>query len=98
MYVAGGRDSVPPERLLKHRADGVLHGSERKAVLRAVGYNLLFRFDQSSFSKNRARLMQHHVAKLFFGQVIAQAQQARLMSSEYFSVDGTLIGRLRRSR
>ena len=53
-----------------------------------MGYNLLFRFDHSTFSKNRARLMQHDVAKLFFGQVIAQAQQARPMSLEYFSVDG----------
>jgi hypothetical protein len=34
--------------------------------------------------------LQHDVAKLFFGQVAAQAQQARLLSSEYFSVDGTL--------
>ena len=33
--------------------------------------------------------MQHDVAKLFFGQV-AQAQQARVMSPEHFSVDGTL--------
>lgn len=56
-----------------------------------MGYNLLFRFDHSTFSKNRARLMQHEVAKLFFGQVVAQAQQARLLSSEHFSVDGTLI-------
>jgi len=35
--------------------------------------------------------MQHDVAKLFFGQVVAQAQQARLLSLEHFSVDGTLI-------
>ena len=56
-----------------------------------MGYNLLFRFDHSTFSINRARLMQHDVAKLFFGQVVAQAQQARLMRPEYFSVDGTLI-------
>jgi len=32
--------------------------------------------------------MQHDVAKLLFGR-IAQAQQARLMSLEHFSVDGT---------
>jgi hypothetical protein len=31
------------------------------------------------------------VAELFFGKVVAQAQQARLMSSEQFSVDGMLI-------
>jgi hypothetical protein len=55
-----------------------------------VCHNLLFRFDPSTFSKNRARLMLHDVAKLFFGQVATQAQQARLMRSEHFSVDGTL--------
>ncbi len=56
-----------------------------------MGYNLLFRFDHSTFSKNRARLMQHDVAKLLFGQVVAQAQQVRLLSSEHFSVGGTHI-------
>jgi hypothetical protein len=38
-------------------ADGVVHGSERNAVPRAVCYSLLFRFDHSTLSKNRARLM-----------------------------------------
>jgi hypothetical protein len=32
-------------------------GSERKAVPLAVSHHLLFRFDHSTFSKNRARLM-----------------------------------------
>lgn len=32
-----------------------------------------------------------HVAKLFFGQVAALAQQALPMRLEHFSVDGTLI-------
>ena len=72
-------------------AEGVLHGSERKALPRAVGYHLLFRFDHSTLSQKSARLVQHDVAKLFFGQVVAQAQQARLMRPEHFSVDGTLI-------
>lgn len=48
----------------------------KKPLLRAVGYALLFRFDHSTFYKNRARLMQHEVTELFFGQVVAQAQQA----------------------
>lgn len=47
-------------------------GSERKTILRAVGYDLLFRLDQSTFAKNRARSMQRDVAKLHFGQVLAQ--------------------------
>ena len=52
MHVAGrpglGAVRAPAEGIA---ADGVLHGSERKAVLQAVGYNLLFHFDHSTFSK-----------------------------------------------
>jgi transposase len=103
MYADGGRDSVPPERLLKASVLMALYSVRSERLFcEQLGYNLLFRwfldmdmveepFDHSTFSKNRARLMQHDVAKLFFGQVVEQAQQARLMSSEHFSVDGTLI-------
>src|SRR5690349_5873247 len=103
MYAAGGRDSVPPERLLKASLLMAFYTVRSERLFcEQLGYNLLFRwfldmdmvedpFDHSTFSKNRARLMQHDVAKLFFGKVIEQAQAARLMSSEHFSVDGTLI-------
>lgn len=103
MYAAGGRDSVPPERLLKASLLMAFYTVRSERLFcEQLGYNLLFRwfldmdmveepFDHSTFSKNRTRLMQYDVAKLFFGQVVSQAQQARLMSSEHFSVDGTLI-------
>jgi len=103
MYAAGGRDSVPPERLLKASLLMAFYTVRSERLFcEQLGYNLLFRwfldmdmveepFDHSTFSKNRARLMDHDVAKLFFGQVVSQAQQARLTSSEHFSVDGTLI-------
>jgi transposase len=103
MYAGGGRDSVPPERLLKASVLMALYSVRSERLFcEQLGYNLLFRwfldmdmveeaFDHSTFSKNRSRLMQHDVAKLFFGQVVEQAQRARLMSSEHFSVDGTLI-------
>lgn len=93
MYAAGGRDSVPPERLLKASLLMAFYTVRSERLFcEQLGYNLLFRwvldmdmveepFDHSTFSKNRARLMQHDVAKLFFGQVVAQAQDARLMSS-----------------
>jgi transposase len=49
-----------------------------------LDYNLLFRwfldlnleeksFVQETFSKNRERLMQHHVADAFFGKIVEQA-------------------------
>ena len=65
-------------------------------------YNLLFRwfldlnwdepgFDHSSFSRNRARLLEHDVAGELFRTVVAEARELRLTSDEHFTVDGTLI-------
>jgi transposase len=48
-------------------------------------------FDHSTFSKNRERIMEHDIAREFFRLVVEQARHARLMSSEHFTVDGTLI-------
>jgi IS5 family transposase len=48
-------------------------------------------FDHSTFSKNRQRLMEHEVAQEFFRLVVSQARDARLMSADHFTVDGTLI-------
>ena len=101
MYAETGRPSVPPERLLKSLLLIALHSirSERQ-FCEQLEYNLLFRwfvdmemleaaFDASTFSRNRERLMEHEVAALFFAAVRRHA--AALMSSEHFSVDGTLI-------
>ena len=65
-------------------------------------YNLLFRwfldlgmheeaFDASTFAKNKERLLRADVAGRFFEGVVQQAQAARLLSAEHFTVDGTLI-------
>ena len=43
------------------------------------------------FSKNRDRLLEGAIAAKFLAAVLAQPQIAKLMSSEHFSVDGTLI-------
>jgi transposase len=90
MYVAGGRDSVPPERLLKASLLMAFYTvlSERLFCEQWATTGFSVR-PQHVLQKSGA--MQHDVAKLFFGQVVAQAQQARLMSLEHFSVDGTLI-------
>lgn len=75
--------------------------SER-AFCERLEYDLLFRwflgmdlvepgFDHSTFSKNRARLMEHKVAREFFDAVVWQAQRRRLLSEEHFTVDGTLL-------
>lgn len=37
-------------------------------------------FDHSTFSKNRERIMDHDVSRLFFERVMERAAKARLMS------------------
>jgi transposase len=103
MYAATGRPSIPPERLLKATLLMAFYTvrSERR-FCEQLNYNLLFRwfldmdmteagFDASTFSKNRQRLIEADIAKQFFGRVVEQARRARRMSTEHFTVDGTLI-------
>lgn len=103
MYSTSGRESVPPETLLKGSLLIALFSLRSERMLcEQLTYNMLFRwfldmdmtrtpFDHSTFSKNRERLMEHDVAREFFRRVVEQARHARLMSSEHFTVDGTLI-------
>lgn len=103
MYAEGGRESIAPEKLLRALMLQLLYAirSERLLVER-LGYNLLFRWfvgvpmeddpwDHSTFSKNRDRLIEHDAAGLLFDGVVAQARSQGLLSSEHFSVDGTLV-------
>lgn len=103
MYAAGGRPSVPPERLLKAQLLIALFSvrSDRQ-FCEQLEYNLLFRwfldmqldeesFDASTFSRNRERLIRHEVAERFLAAIVEEAKSERLLSSEHFSVDGTLI-------
>ena len=48
-------------------------------------------FDATSFTKNRDRLLEHEVAHRFFAAVVVEAKRRRLMSSQHFTVDGTLL-------
>jgi transposase len=103
MYASTGRHSVPPETLLKGSLLMALFTVRSERLLcEQIRYNMLYRwfldlnlsdepFDHSTFSKNRERLMDHEVSRLFFERVVEQATKSRLMSSEHFTVDGTLI-------
>jgi transposase len=103
MYAEGGRPSVPPERLLKAMLLMALYSVRSERMLcEQLAYNMLFRwfldmdlvedpFDHSAFSHNRERLIEHDVARRFFDQVVDVARARGLMSSDHFSVDGTLI-------
>jgi IS5 family transposase len=75
--------------------------SER-LLMEEIDYSVLFRWfvgmnmdepvwDPTVFTKNRDRLLEHDVAKVFFAEVWNQAEQASLTSDEHFTVDGTLL-------
>lgn len=103
MYSTGGRPSVPPEMLLKSTVLMAMYSmrSER-AFCERLNYDMLFKwfldlpidaasFDATTFSKNRQRLLDADVADEFFAAVVRQAKLRRYMSSDHFSVDGTLL-------
>ncbi|WP_439360344.1 IS5 family transposase [Bradyrhizobium sp. DASA03007] len=75
--------------------------SER-LLMERLEYDLLFRWfvgigvddaawDHSVFSKNRDRLLEGDIAAKFLAAVLAQPKVKKLLSSDHFSVDGTLI-------
>src|SRR6267142_5988594 len=103
LYSKVGRPSIPPEHLLRALLLQVLYSvrSERP-LMEQLDYNLLFRWfvglamddriwDATVFTKNRDRLLRGDIARAFFTQVRAQAEQQGLLSDEHFTVDGTLI-------
>lgn len=98
-----GRPSIPPERLLRAMLLHAFYGirSERQLAER-IEYDLLFRWfvglgvdeagwDHSSFTTNRERLLEGEIASKFLAAVLAQPRVKRLLSSDHFSVDGTLL-------
>src|SRR5579862_2513292 len=103
LYTDFGRPSIAPEKLLRAMLLQAFYGirSERQLMER-LEFDLLFRWfvglgiddpvwDHSSFSKNRDRLLDGEIAAKFLTAVLSQPRVKRLLSSEHFSVDGTLI-------
>jgi len=102
-YAAGGRESIPPERLLRASLLQVVYSvrSER-LLMEQMNYNLLFRWfvglniddpvwDHSTFSFNRERLFDAEIAQRFFENTVLLAKLGELVSDEHFSVDGSLL-------
>ena len=103
LYSPLGRESIPPERLLRALLLQAFYSirSERQLVER-IDYDLLFRWfvglgiedpvwDATTFTKNRDRLLEGDIAAQFLAAVLAQDKVKGLLSSEHFSVDGTLL-------
>ncbi|MBP1290506.1 MULTISPECIES: IS5 family transposase [Bradyrhizobium] len=103
LYSPIGRPSIPPEKLLRAMLLQAFYSirSER-LLMERLEYDLLFRWfvgigvddaawDHSVFSKNRDRLLEGDIAAKFLAAVLAQPRVKKLLSSDHFSVDGTLI-------
>ncbi|MDR3511020.1 MAG: IS5 family transposase [Caulobacteraceae bacterium] len=103
LYSGMGRPSIAPEMLLRAMLLQAFYSirSERQLMER-LEFDLLFRWfvglgiddpawDHSTFSKNRDRLLDGEIAAKFLAAVLAQPRVKRLLSTDHFSVDGTLI-------
>jgi transposase len=103
LYSPLGRPSIPPEMLLRAMLLQAFYSirSERQLMER-LEFDLLFRWfvglgiddavwDHSVFSKNRDRLLEGDIAAKFLNAVLEQPRVKRLLSTDHFSVDGTLI-------
>src|SRR3954452_17568882 len=103
LYSPIGRPSIPPEKLLRAMLLQAFYSirSER-LLMERLEYDLLFRWfvgigiddaawDHSVFSKNRDRLLEGDIAAKFLAAVLAQDRVKKLLSTDHFSVDGTLI-------
>ncbi|QOV89716.1 IS5 family transposase [Humisphaera borealis] len=102
-YAQEGRPSVPPERLIKAMLLQSLYSIRSEAQLvERIDHDLLFRwfldlridelvFDATVFSHNRVRLEKHGLIDAFFNSTVRRAIAIGLVSSDHFSVDGSLI-------
>ena len=103
LYSRMGRPSIPPEKLLRAMLLQAFYSirSERQLMDR-LEFDLLFRWfvgigvddaawDHSTFSKNRERLLEGDIAAKLLSAVLAQPRVKQLLSTDHFSVDGTLV-------
>src|SRR6201990_208348 len=103
IYAAGGRPSIPPERLLRALLLQAFYTIRSETqLMEQLDYNLLYRWfvglgvDEAVwvptvFTKNRDRLLEADVARKFLAALLSQERVRRLLSDEHFSVDGTQV-------
>ena len=103
LYSSMGRPSIPPEMLLRATLlQAFFSVRSERMLMEQINYNLLFRWfvglpmdaevwHPTVFTHNRDRLLEAEVAHEFLAALLALPQVGRLLSSEHFSVDGTLI-------
>src|SRR5271167_3055970 len=103
LYSGTGRPSIAPEMLLRAMLLQAFYSVRSECqLMERLEFDLLFRWfvglgvddpawDHSTFSKNRDRLLDGEIAAKFLAAVLAQPKVKRLLSTDHFSVDGTLI-------
>ncbi len=103
LYSGMGRPSIPPEMLLRATLlQAFFSVRSERMLMEQIDYNLLFRWfvgleidaavwHPTVFTHNRDRLLETEVARAFLSGLLALKPVERLLSSDHFSVDGTLI-------
>lgn len=103
LYARVGRPSIPPEMLLRATLlQAFFSIRSERMLMEQINYNLLFRWfvglsmdaavwHPTGFTHNRDRLLEADVAGEFLSALMSLPKVKRLLSSEHFSVDGTLI-------
>jgi transposase len=103
LYSTMGRPSIAPEMLLRAiLLQAFFSVRSERMLMEQINYNLLFRWfvglpmdvevwHPTVFTHNRDRLLEAEVAHGFLAALLALPQVKKLLSSEHFSVDGTLI-------
>jgi transposase len=103
LYSRMGRPSIPPEMLLRATLlQAFFSVRSERMLMEQIDYNLLFRWfvglgmdgdvwHPTVFTHNRDRLLEGDIAREFLAALLALPQVSALLSSDHFSVDGTLI-------
>ena len=103
LYSGMGRPSIPPEMLLRATLlQAFFSVRSQRMLMEQIDYNLLFRWfvglaidaaiwHPTVFTHNRDRLLEADVARAFLSGLLALKPVKRLLSSDHFSVDGTMI-------
>lgn len=103
LYSSMGRPSIAPEMLLRATLlQAFFSVRSERMLMEQINYNLLFRWfvglpmdaevwHATVFTHNRDRLLEAEVAREFLAALLGLPRVKKLLSSEHFSVDGTLI-------
>ena len=103
LYSGLGRPSIPPEMLLRATLlQAFFSVRSERMLMEQIDYNLLFRWfvglemdaaiwHPTVFTHNRDRLLDADVARAFLSGLMTLKPVKRLLSSDHFSVDGTMI-------